>query len=241
MGYVTDINSHFSKTSQEIESEVFAIVHTKAFSESKKVKGSEVLEKLVKQGLRATLDSTIPMIGSDYINLVFDKSTIGTITKNGNFDLFPSIQKTRSSNLLDDTQKLIQKIEKLPLEQLLVSADKLLKENNTPIKDLLQDLRKTVNSVNTLVKNFDKTASNLNTITKQKSLQELPEQLTITLQELTTTLEKVQTLSQDYGANSKFASELSLTLRELTLTAESMGRISLKLEKKPNALILGDN
>ena len=48
-------------------------------------------------------------------------------------------------------------------------------------------------------------------------------------------------LSDDYGADSKFASELSLTLRELAITAESMGRISLKLEKKPNALILGDN
>ncbi len=241
VGYVTDINSHFSKKSQEVESEVFAIIHTKAFSESKKVKGSEVLEELVKHGLRATLDSTIPIIGSDYINLVFEKNRTATIKKSGNFDLFPTIHKKYSSNLLDDTQKLIQKIEKLPLEQLLISANKLLKENNAPIKNLLKDLRRTVNSVTKLVKNFDKTASNLNTITKQKSLQELPEQLTITLQELTTTLEKVQALSQDYGANSKFASELSLTLRELSLTAESMGRISLKLEKKPNALILGDD
>ena len=241
VGYVTDIKSHFSNISHAIESEVYALIHAKAFSNSKKIKGNQAIEELVKDGLKASLDSTIPMIGSDYINLIFDENRTATIVKTKQYDYFPTIQKIVSSNLLHDTQKLIQKLEKLPLENLLVSADKLLKENNAPIQKLLNDLRKTVNSVNTLVKNFDKTASNLNKFTRKKSFQNIPAQLTQTMQELTMTLEKIQMLSNDYGADSKFASELSLTLRELALTAESMGRISLKLEKKPNALILGDD
>ncbi len=241
VGYVTDIKSYFSNTAHKIESEVFALIHTKAFASSKEQKGNQVIEKLVKEGLKASLDSTIPIVGSDYINLVFDKNQTATIVKTKEYDYFPTIQKVASSNLLNDTQKLIQKLEKLPLENLLLSANKLLKDNNTPLKNLLKDLRKTVNNLDKLVKNFNKSATNLNRLTRKKSFQNLPTELTQTMQELTITLQKIQKLSSDYGADSKFASELSLTLRELAITAESMGRISLKLEKKPNALILGDD
>ncbi len=242
VGYVTDINSHFSKTSHRVESVVYALIHTKIFTTSKeKNNGKEVIEQLVKEGLKASLESTIPMIGSDYINLIFDNNKTATIIKTKQFDYFPTIQKVATSNILNDTQKLIQKLEKLPLENLLISANKLLKENNAPLKNLLKDLRKTTNNLNKLIRNFNKSASNLNKLTRKESFQNLPTELSQTMQELTITLQKIQKLSSDYSADSKFASELSLTLRELAITAESVGRISLKLEKKPNALILGDD
>ncbi len=241
VGYITDIKSHFDTTSQKVKSEVFALIHTQAFNENDNIKGDKVIEDLVKSGLRASIDSALPMIGSDYINLLFDKNSTGKIVKGSKYDIFPTIKAKKGSTLLNDVNRLIVKLEKLPLENLLISADKLLKDNNKPIQNLLKDLRKTVNSINTIVKDFDKTALNLNRLTSKESLQNLPSELTLTLNELTTTLQKVQTLAEDYGADSRFASELSLTLRELTLTAESMGRISLKLEKKPNALILGDD
>ena len=241
VGYVTDIKSHFSNTSHRVESEVYALIDTKAFISSKEENSNQVMEKLVKEGLKASLDSTIPIIGSDYINLVFDNNKTATIVKTKEYDYFPTIQKVATSNILDDTQKLIQKLENLPLENLLISANKLLKENNIPIQNLLKDLRKTTNNLNRLVKNFNKSASNLNKLTRKESFQNLPTELSQTMQELTITLQKIQKLSSDYGADSKFASELSLTLRELSIMAESIGRISLKLEKKPNALILGDD
>ena len=259
VGFVTDIESHFEKKSQDIQSKVFAIIHTKAFENNlkdennKTVSGKVILEELVVNGLRASLDSSIPMIGSDYINLIFEKNSIKSIVKTSSYDLFPTINETEESSILSDVQKLVVKLEKLPLENLLLSAEKLvnkfeklplekvvasadnlLKDNNKPVQNVLKDLRRTIN-------NFDVTVSNLNSFTEQESLHALPMELTQTMQELTRTLEKVQVLSEGYGADSKFASELSLTLKELTLTAESMGRVSLKLEKKPNALILGDD
>ena len=234
VGYVTDIKSHFTKETKEIDSEVFAIIYTKAFNNSnKKIAGELVLEELVSHGLKASLSSTIPMIGSDFINLVFDNTT-GQIDNSRNYALFPTIKREESGNLLKGVEALVAKLEKLPLENLLNSATKLLKENNKPVQNLLKDLRHTIN-------NFDTTINNLNNLTGQESLQSLPNELTVTMQELTRTLESVQKLSKDYDADSKFASELELTLQELMLTAESMGRISLKLEKKPNALILGDD
>jgi paraquat-inducible protein B len=63
----------------------------------------------------------------------------------------------------------------------------------------------------------------------------------MTLYELTDTLEKVKTLSQDYNADSRFSAELSLTLKTLNATAESMGKVSKTLERKPNSLLLGDD
>ena len=241
VGYVTDIKSHFSKSSNRVESVVYALIHTQAFTNSKEENGNQIIEELVKNGLKASLDSTVPMIGSDYINLIFDNNKTATILKTKEYDYFPTIQKVASSNLLEDTQKLIQKLEKLPLENLILSANKLLKENSAPLKNLLKDLRKTVNNLDKLIKNFNKSAINLNRFTHTESFQNLPMELTQTMQELSITLQKIQKLSSDYDADSKFASELSLTLRELAITAESMGRISLKLEKKPNALILGDD
>jgi len=241
VGYVTDIKSHFSKTSHRVESEVYALIHTKIFSGSDNKKGNQIIEKLVKEGLKASIESTIPMIGSDYIKLIFDNKKRATIVKTKEYDYFPTIQKVTNSSILADTQKLIQKLEKLPLEKLILSANKLLKDNNKPIKNLLKDLRKTTNNLDKVLKNVNKSASNLNRLTAKESFQNIPAQLNQTMQELTTTLQRIQMLSDDYGVDSKFSSELSLTLRELSIMAESIGRISLKLEKKPNALILGDD
>jgi len=54
-------------------------------------------------------------------------------------------------------------------------------------------------------------------------------------------LKKVKSLTQDYSGDSKFSAELSLTLQTLNATAESMGKVSKTLERKSNALLLGDD
>jgi len=235
VGYVTDINSHFETKTKKIKSKVYAIIHTKAFSNNEEKKsGEKTLEMLVNKGLKASLSSTIPMIGSDYIDLVFDQSSSGRIDNNTTYARFPTTKRAEGSTLLKEIEGLVVKIEKLPLENLLKSATKLLDDNNKPVQRLLKDLRHAIND-------FDITIKNLNKFTGQESLQQLPAELTSTMNELSDTLRRVQALSTEYGADSKFASELSLALKELTFTAESMGRVSLKLEKKPNALILGDD
>jgi paraquat-inducible protein B len=258
VGYVTDIKSYFVPETKEVKSTVFAIIHTKAFeNKQEKINGEKILESLINQGLKASLSSAIPVVGSDFINLVFDKSTEGKLTFTANDVYFPTSKREGSSNILKEVEALIVKLEKLPLEGLLNSATKLLNENNKPVQNVLKDLRHAINDFDVTIKNLNSftgkeslqslpdelsmTIQNLNNFTGQASLQTLPDELAITMQELTKTLKKVQQLSNEYGADSKFASELSLTLKELSFTAESMGRVSLKLEKKPNALILGDD
>jgi len=235
VGYVTDIDSNFDEENQSIKSAVYAIIHTKAFTGiSSKKEGSKTIEKLVNNGLKAQLNSNIPMVGSQFIDLVFKKDQNSKLLIENNLTLFPTIEKSEESNILKEVEKVVQKVEKLKLEELLASATKLLDQNQKPVNDILKDLRTTIN-------HFDKTVKNLNTITEQESLQSLPQDIQGTLAQLTSTLEEIQTLSKDYNADSIFASELTITLKELTATAESMGIISHKLERKTNALLLGDD
>ena len=235
VGYVTDIESSFDERKHRIKSDVYAIIHTKAFTGStSKKKGSEMIKELVHNGLKAQLNSNIPMIGSKFIDLTFKSNHNNQLILDHNTTLFPTIESTKELNIMKEIKKVIEKIEKLKLEKLLASATKLLDNNQKPVNDILKDLRKTIN-------HFDATVQNLNTITNQDALQTLPSDIQNTLAQLTATLEEIQKLSKDYNADSLFASELSLTLKELTKTAESMGIVSHKLERKPNALLLGDD
>ncbi|MBU1667846.1 MCE family protein [bacterium] len=228
VGYVIDIESHFDENNHSIQSDVFAIIHTKAFTNQHgQKKGEEILEELVKNGLKANLNTAVPMVGAQFIDLIFDKNISAVIVMNDDYPLFPTIEKKSSAGMMNEIEKLVVKLEKLPLENLLNSATKLIDDNNAPIKSLIM--------------NLDNTIKDLNQFTSNKSLQELPENLSTTVKELKKTLTEFQNFTQGYNADSKFSAELSSTLKELSLAAESIERVSRKLEKKPNALLLGDD
>lgn len=226
VGYVIDIESHFHEANQSVHSEVYAIIHTKAFGNGHQ-KGEKAVEVLVADGLKAQLNTTLPMVGAQFIDLVFDRNITASISNKEGYSLFPTIVQAQESGILDDVKKVITKLEQLPLENLLLSATKLIDGTNEPIQTLLKDL-------DTTVKSLDKLISN-------KSLNQLPNDLSVTIQTLETTLNEFQNLAQGYNADSQFSAELSLTLKELSLAAESIERVSRKLEKKPNALLLGDD
>lgn len=228
VGYVIDIESHFDEKNQSIQSDVFAIIHTKAFgNQQTKKKGKEVLEKLVKNGLKAKLNTALPMIGAQFIDLIFDKNISSTIVMSDTYPLFPTTEQKKNAGIMSEIEKLIIKLERLPLEKLLYSATKLIKDTNAPMKAVLSDLDKTINNLNRLISN--------------KSLKQLPQDLSTTIQALENSLKEFQNFTQGYNADSKFSAELSSTLKELSLAAESIERVSRKLEKKPNALLLGDD
>lgn len=228
VGYVIGIESHFDENNQSIQSEVFAIIHTKAFTNKNQDKeGKKVLERLVKEGLKAKLNTALPMIGAQFIDLVFDKKRRATIVMGGDHPLFPTTEQESRVGIMHEIEKLVIKLEQLPLENLINSTTKLIDNNHEPIKLLLTDL--------------DKTVKNLNRLISDKSLQRLPTDLSTTIETLEETLTQFQSFTEGYNANSKFSAELSSTLKELSLAAESIERVSRKLEKKPNALLLGDD
>ena len=265
VGYVIDISSHFNNKSKAVESEVYAIIHSKGFSQTGSAgEGQRIIKELVNDGLKAQLNTLLPLIGSQFIDLAFDKKQSGKLALDGEFTRFPTMKKKKESNIFNEIESLVIKIKKLKLEKLLSSATKILEENEKPINDILSNFRSTINTLNNTLKNiedisnqeslknlpktfdktlqsFDKVAKNIDDITNQESLRNLPATLELTLSELTNTLEEMKILSQDYNADSKFAAELSLTMKALNATAESMGKVSKTLERKSNALLLGDD
>ena len=275
IGYITDIESRFDAESQTIDSRVYALIHTKTFEKSQtKKRGEEVLASLVESGLKAKLDSALPMVGAQFVNLVFDKNSLSSIRVEGEESYFPTTTNKAEPNILDELKNVVVKIEKLKLEKLLNSVTTLVDDTNPSIQKLLGDLDSTVVNLNStldttmsklnltidnvngsLINNLDGTITrvndsidsfgitidNVNRLTSGESLQQLPNEITIAIQEVERTLREVQTLSQNYGADSQFSAELSATLQELSLAAESIERVSRKLEKKPNALLLGDD
>lgn len=75
VGYITDIDTILSKNSRSIESNVYALLYTSAFKKREDKSGRFALKKLVHNGLKAKLNSSIPIIGAEYIDLVFYKKS----------------------------------------------------------------------------------------------------------------------------------------------------------------------
>jgi paraquat-inducible protein B len=252
VGYVTDIENHFVENNQSVHSKVYALLSTSAFIQNKDSNGSYALKMLVAKGLKATLNQNLPLIGAEYIDLIFDSTREAKLVNIEGYTRFPTQTEQITSNILSEVQALITKLKKLPLEKLLLSATDLIDENKKPIKKILTDLdrvivkseqpiEKILKDLEKIMKNVNSTVKDLNKFTKNKNLQQLPESVNHSLQELETTLIEFQTFAQGYNANSKFSAELSATLLELSLASESIGRVSRKLERKPNSLLLGDD
>jgi len=246
VGYITDIESRFNDYNNTMESKIYALLYTSSFTNNIENNNSSNLEKLVENGLKAKLASAIPMVGAEYIDLIFDKKIKAKIVNQDNNLIFPTISKESSTNnIIDDTKKLLVKLEKLPLENLLKSATALIDDSRKPMKKILTNvdsiLIKSKKPIKQILKDLEKTMKNINKLSKNEALQQIPQNTNRTLQELEQTLQELQTFTQGYDMNSQFSAELSATLRELSIAAESIGRVSRKLEKKPNSLLLGDD
>ena len=252
VGYVTDIENHFSENNKTIESKIYALLYTSAFKNKNDNNGSFAIETLVTKGLKATLNQALPLVGAEYIDLVFDTHKKAKLVKIGEYIRFPTQTEKTASNLLSEVELLVTKLRKLPLEKLLLSATAMIEENRRPIKKVLTDIDKVIvksdksiakilKSLEKIMKNVNKTVKELNRLIQNEDLQQLPQSVNHTLQELETTLAEFQIFAQGYNANSQFSAELSATLLELSLAAESIERVSRKLERKPNSLLLGDD
>ncbi len=253
VGYITDIESNLSKNSRDIESKIYALLYTSTFKTTSDKSGTFALKKLVHNGLKAKLNSSIPIIGAEYIDLVFDKKIKGDILESENYPIFPTInQKKSSNNILKEVEELVVKLKKLPLEKLLNTLTMTIQENRKPIKKVIKDLDSVVNKtkkpIDKIVKKLEKildkvdsTVQSLDDFTKNDELLQIPQNINTTLLNLDGTLNELTEFTRGYDANSQFSAELSATLQEVSLASESIKRISRKLERKPNSLLLGDD
>ncbi len=266
VGDIVDINSKYSAKKQKVVNEVYLLIHEEAFDKTN-------LKKLVQQGLKATLATSLPVVGSQYVELIFDKRHSARIQKKDGYDILPTIhihEESPVDNIMAQVSAVLDKLQKLPLENLLLSATALIDENREPINTLLQNadqtvlgLERSVNDLNVLtshdefvnlpksiellitdleytIANFNTTVDNLNNISSDQALTELPQNINTAIVELENTLRSLQLVAQEYGGDSKFSDQLSVTLKALSEAATSFDKTNKMLDRNANALIVGD-
>jgi len=242
VGYVTNIeNSYSNKT---INSTIYGLIEVNAFStttdNNSSIDKKEIISNLVKKGMRAKLSSSIPIVGSQYIELIFNKHHKINIVKGDRYDTFPTTKTKSQKGIMDNVNDVLAKLKNLPLEKMLNSYTNLAKDNRKPIHSLVKNLDKTVKTLDKTIDNLNHTVNNLNNFTSQQEFATLPENINNLLQEVETTLIDLQQLSQDYGANSQFADQLSVTLKAVSEASQSFDKTNKMLDRNANALVVGD-
>lgn len=229
VGHVVNIESDFDTNKTRIRSVVIGLIDTSVFVDlelGEKSDGYTNLKKAVSKGLKARLAQSNPLTGSLYIELANDKKAkAGAITSSATFARFPTFD-SNFDGMMDKVAQMMDKINNLKLEELLASVNKLIDGSTKPTHRLLAKLTKTVD--------------NLNKITGTKGMQTLPDELGKTLAALEETLGSVNKVLAGDGSNSVLAAEINTMLKELTNMSKSVQQLTDKLDKKPNALIFGD-
>jgi len=240
VGYVTNIENSYSNKS--INSTIYGLIEVDAFSidNNSSIEKKKIISNLVKKGMRAKLSSPIPIVGSQYIELIFDKHHKAHIVKDDKYDIFPTIKTKSKKDIMDNVNDVLAKLKNLPLEKMLNSYTNLAKDNRKPIHSLVKNLDKTVKTLDKTINNLNHTVNNLNNFTSQQEFATLPENINNLLQEVETTLIDLQQLSRDYGANSQFADQLSVTLKAVSEASQSFDKTNKMLDRNANALVVGD-
>ncbi len=229
VGSVIAMNSHFDTKIKKIISTIEVVIDTSAFADQndKITKNTKkFFTKAVEKGLRARIAQSDPITGSQYVELVFEgKEGQREITKLGNKEIIPSI----SNNDVDIAKKasaILDKINALNINSLLKTLEVAIRTNSTQSVKLLKEST-------AMVRNFKK-------ISSDKALKKLPSDISESIQRLNKTLDGLNALLQGNGDKSALSQELSITLKELTNASRSIEILTQKLNKKPNALIFGD-
>jgi paraquat-inducible protein B len=232
VGTVIQIALSYEKTTHEMNGEILVEIDTSVFEDPNDSDhtGKDNLYQAVKEGMRAQIVPSDPITGMLYVNLTFNNSDENkTIVQNGKYALFPTVSYD-SGNIMVSAAKILDKINKLPLEKLVESLNKIVNDTAEPIanaNDLLIDLKRTAEYFNTMV--------------SKKTFVTMPDEVDKALKELTRTLKTTKKVVKSYDSNSILNKQLSQTLEILTKTSKEMQIFLRMLNRKPNSLIFGDN
>jgi len=232
VGEIEDIDISYNKNSHTMVGDVKLWIDTSVFEDNNDMNtsGLENFYLAVKEGLRAKISSLDPITGMLYVDLTFKhQDENGSIIQTDGYEQLP-LASYNDSGIMDSIGQILNKINNLPLEQLLTSVTKVVEESSEPVKN-----------ANELLVELQTTVKNINKLTSKKSFEVLPDELNQALKELTRTLKSTQKAVKGYDNDSLFKQQLAQTLEILTKTSKEMQVFLRMLNRKPNSLIFGDN
>lgn len=213
VGKVVDIRSQLK--GKKVEADVVAKIDINALGK---------LDELVQEGLKAKLSSANILTKTLYVELIFsDKS--GTLQKRGAYYVLPTLEY-RGNVLYEEILKILQKLQKLPIERSLNAFSHTLEINAQPLRHSLQELTKLSKDIRMLL--------------ESNQTKTIPASINNSLIALQKMLESFTTLAKGYAKESVFGHQLSATMHDIDKASKALQKLLLKLEKKPNALIFGE-
>ena len=232
IGQVNKIQLSYDKRTHKMLGKVLIELDTSLFNDENDVNstGETNLYQAVEEGLRAKISPLDPISGMLFVDLVFGYNDgNASIEKGSKYALFPTVTSGDAS-VMNSLSEILEKINKLPLNELFSSVQKVVEESEKPVAN-----------ANLLLEDLQKTVKNINALTSKKSFEVLPDELNKALKEMTRTLKSTQKAVKGYDNDSLFKQQLAHTLEILTKTSKEMQVFLRMLNRKPNSLIFGDN
>ncbi len=211
VGYVKSVKSYFDIDKNKIISYAVLKIDIGAFGENK-----NIINKLINKGLSVYI-KPVPFLNSATLHLVFTNKPYKYEIINGKIKL-KAIYKKETS-LLENVNKFINKLNTLPLKRTIENLNSLLKTTKPALSKALYSVVNLSNSITKLINSskINKLLMNMNNLTKN-----------------------LNNLINTYSKNSIFYKKISKTLYDVDKTMNNLNRVIIKIDKKPNSLILGD-
>jgi paraquat-inducible protein B len=240
VGQVTHVHLAFDKANDkvlapvryEVEPERIVGVGAKMFGSAR-----EGLEALLKQGLRATLQSANLITGQQEVALDFvpNAAPVQLSMEDGYFVL-PSTPGGGFAGLASSATELLNKVNAMPFEQIGQSLEGLLKSSNDLVNG--PQLHESLTSLAATLATAEAFTRNLNAATAP-GLKQLPEMRNELQKTITNANKLLLSLDSGYGDNTKFNRDLERLLVQTNDALSSIRALADLLSRHPEALIKG--
>lgn len=234
VGKVKDIQLLFNEETGKTQIPILLEIYESrlGLTQSKKmININDISKHLVKQGLRTQLETGNLLTGSKFIALtlvdpkLINETVALQIDKKTGFPILPSAPESFDA-ITSGISSIITKVNKLPLEDIANNVNSLLKNADNKVNSI--EIEKTITELDSLLKSGQGLSKEA-----QKSLKNL----NYAINKLTKSTEK--TLS-GYNADAPLYYNLNKTLDMLNDTLESFKAVTDMIDRKPNALIFGE-
>ncbi|WP_414042006.1 hypothetical protein ACJU26_03700 [Acidithiobacillus sp. M4-SHS-6] len=193
-----------------------------------------ILRHLIAQGLRAQLGTTVPLLGSQVIDLVMVPRAKAAHLIPGQPPEIPMVQSAEIQDTIRQLNGILDKIHALPLRQIAGNLNRLT--HNLSALSSSPETRETLQHVQQSLAHLDQLSKTADT-----DLPAILKSLKSASKEADAALQAGNALLRNQGAaaNGPESTTLPRALYELSRTAQSLRELTDYLNSHPNALIFG--
>jgi paraquat-inducible protein B len=240
VGHVTDVRLAFDRANDKVlapvrydlEPERVLGVGVHVFKTAQEGVGA-----LLKQGLRATLQSASLITGQQQVALDFKSNAPPVaVTMQDGYFVLPSEEAGGFASLAASATDLLNKVNSMPFDQIGKSLEQLLNSTNSLVN--APQLRDSLTKLSATLAMTETFTHNLNSGTAP-AFKQLPGMTNQLQQTLNNTNKLLVSLDSGYGDNTKFSRDLDRLLAQTNDALSSIRALADLLARHPEALIKG--